>query len=187
MVGNTLRRDYDLGRIIDDYERRLAFLERRLTALFGNATSQSVATQACRVTATANQSIPNGATTSLVFDDEISDNNAMHDNGVNPTRITFNEAGHYVVGGDVQLQAGNDYVRMILNIRLNAGNNVAVEQIPGTSNNVQQRIAAGTMRYFDAGDYIELRLFQQNGAAAARDAEVTPEYSPVFYAGKIGP
>jgi hypothetical protein len=33
MVTNTLRRDYDIGRIIDDYERRIAYLERQTLKL----------------------------------------------------------------------------------------------------------------------------------------------------------
>lgn len=33
MTTNTLPRDYDLGRIIDDYERRISFLERRTLVL----------------------------------------------------------------------------------------------------------------------------------------------------------
>lgn len=33
MAVNTVQRDYDLARIIDDYSRRISFLERRLVAL----------------------------------------------------------------------------------------------------------------------------------------------------------
>lgn len=33
MAVNTVQRDYDIARIIDDYSRRISFLERRLVAL----------------------------------------------------------------------------------------------------------------------------------------------------------
>lgn len=33
MAVNTLQRDYDIARIIDDYERRISFVERRLVAV----------------------------------------------------------------------------------------------------------------------------------------------------------
>lgn len=33
MVSNTLQRDYDIARIIDDYERRIAYLERQTLKL----------------------------------------------------------------------------------------------------------------------------------------------------------
>src|SRR3546814_4128193 len=56
MASNTLPRDYDIGRTLADYQRRISFLERRLQGLFGSATPQNVATQACRVTRSSNYS-----------------------------------------------------------------------------------------------------------------------------------
>lgn len=187
MASNTLPRDYDIGRMLADFLRRITALERRLQSLFGNATPQSVATQACRVTRSSNFSVANGTTVTIPFNDEVFDNNGMHDNAVNPERITFNEPGYYAFGANIEMQSGNDYIRILVQIRDSGGPNIAFYQhapIPGV--NLAQRAAVSGVHYFDAGDYIELRIFQQNSAPAARDVEFTSAYSPIFYAAKIG-
>lgn len=185
MVVNTLPRDYDIARIIDDYERRISFLERRLTGLFGSSTPPDVATQACRLTRTNNYSIPHATTETIPFNDEVFDNNGMHDNAVDPERITFNQAGYYYVGANFEIEANNDYTRFLANIQKNNGANIAfIQNFP--VNNVAQRGNLSTVDYFEAGDFVELRIFQQNTAAAARDLEFSPDYSPIFCAAKIG-
>src|SRR3546814_15663711 len=121
MASNTLPRDYDIARILADYRRRISALERRLQGLFGSATPQNVATQACRVTRSSNYSVPHATTEVIPFNDEVFDNNGMHDNAVDPARITFNEAGDYVVGAGIELQPGNDYPRILENIQKKGG------------------------------------------------------------------
>lgn len=185
MVVNTLPRDYDIARIIDNYERRISFLERRLTGLFGSSTPPDVATQACRLTRTTNYSIPHATTETIPFNSEVFDNNGMHDNAVDPERITFNEPGYYYVGANFEIQTGNDYTRILSNIQKNNGANIAfIQNAP--VNNVAQRANFSTMEFFEEGDFVELRVFQQNGAGAARDLLVTADYSPIFCAAKIG-
>src|SRR3546814_5926227 len=71
MAANTLPRDYDIARILADYRRRISFLERRLQGLFGSATPQNVATQACRVTRSSNYSVPHATTEVIPFNDEV--------------------------------------------------------------------------------------------------------------------
>lgn len=186
MAVNTLPRDYDLGRIIDDYERRIAFLERRLTALFGSASPESVATQGARVTSTANQSINNNTQTTVVFDAELYDNNAMHDNGVNNSRITINVPGLYTVGFNGEFTSGNDYNRVIGSILVNGATVIAREQTPGTGVAAPPRVGVTTTRLLAAGDYIEAQAFQSNTAAAARNLLLLSEYSPIMYAARIG-
>jgi hypothetical protein len=187
MASNTLPRDYDIGRTLADYQRRISFLERRLQGLFGSATPQNVATQACRVTRSSNYSVPHATTEVIPFNDEVFDNNGMHDNAVNPERITFNEAGYYVVGAGIEMEAGNDYTRILVNIQKNAGANIAfIQNAP--VNNVAQRANLSTVDHFEAGDHIRLRVFQQNTAGTndPRDLELSNDYSPIFYAAKVG-
>lgn len=186
MTKNTIRRDYDIARTLEDYRRRIEFLERRMTGLFGSATSLDVATQACRVTRSTDQSIPNGTTVDLVFNSEVFDSSGMHDSGTNPERITFNQPGYYEFGLNVEMQIGNDYNRINLQIRKNGGSHIAFVQHACIPANVAQRAFITGMDYFEAGDFIVARLFQQNGATAARNLEVSPDYSPIFYAAKIG-
>src|SRR3546814_5983844 len=114
MASNTLPRDYDIGRTLADFLRRITFLERRLQGLFGSATPQDVATQACRVTRSSNFSIANGAMVTIPFNDEVFANNGMHDNAINPERITFNQAGYYAFGANIEMQAANGYIQSLL-------------------------------------------------------------------------
>ena len=185
-MASTLSRDYDIARIIDNYERRISFLERRLTGLFGSATPPDVATQACRVTRSSAFSAANGTTVDIPFNAEIFDNNVMHSNVTNPERITFNEPGYYAFGANIEMQIGNDYLRINLQIRKTGGDHIAFVQHAPIGSNVAQRAFLSGVDHFEEGDYIVLRLFQQNSGGAARNVEVSPEYSPVFYAAKIG-
>src|SRR3546814_11722377 len=95
MASNTLPRDYDIGRTLADFLRRISALERRLQGLFGSATPQDVATQACRVTRSSNHSVANGTTVTIPFTAEVFDNNGMHDNA--RTRTNKRHGGR--VGG----------------------------------------------------------------------------------------
>lgn len=186
MAANTLGRDYDINRTLEDYLRRISFLERRLRALFGSKTPGDVATQACRLTRGSDYSIPHATTETIPFTSEVFDNNGMHDNSVNPTRITFNQAGYYVFGANVEMQNGSDYTRVNLQIRKSGGSHIAFTQTGAIAGNLAQRYAIAGMDHFVEGDYLELRVFQQNGAGNARNLVVSSDYSPIFYAGKIG-
>src|SRR3546814_6334974 len=107
MGRSTLGRDYDIGRTLEDYRRRISFLERRLASLFGRSTPESVATQACRLTRTSDYSLPHATTENIPFDDEVFDNNGMHDNAVNPSLITFTAQGYSIVVAGQDIQYGN--------------------------------------------------------------------------------
>ena len=185
MAVNTLPRDFDLARIIDDYERRISFLERRLLGL-AFLTPEFAGTQGCRVTRNAVQSIPHVTFTPVSFNTEVFDNNAMHDNGVNPTRVTVNVPGIYQVGGNIEMEAGNDYTRVIMRILLNGMTVIAFNAAAGTVQNVAQRFALNTTYEFAAGDYVELQIHHTNGAAVARNVLASTQYSPEFWAVRIG-
>src|SRR3546814_12850370 len=116
MGPSPLGRDYDNGRTLGDYRRRISFLERRLASLFGRSTPESVATQACRLTRTSDYSLPHATTAIIPFDDEVFDNNGMHDNAVNPSLITFNEPGYYIVGAGLEIPSGHAYTLILANI-----------------------------------------------------------------------
>src|SRR3546814_19652027 len=121
MGRSTLGRDYDIGRTLKDYRRRISFLERRLASLFGRSTPESVATQECRLTRTSDYSLPHATTEIIPFDDEVFDYNGMHDNAVHPSLITFKEPGYYIVGDDLEIQSGTDSVRILATPHQHAG------------------------------------------------------------------
>lgn len=184
MASTTLPRDYDIARILADYERRISFLERRLLSLFGNATPESVATQGCRVTRAGVQSIPNGAFTTVEFNAEVFDNNAMHENGVNNSRITINVSGIYDLGFYGEFQGGT-YLRTMFRIQVNNADVIAIEQQTGTAQSIPQRYGVGAVYPLVAGDFVEIEAFQQNSVPEARDLEVV-NGAPSFWAVRIG-
>lgn len=186
MAANTLGRDYDINRMLEDYRRRIEFLERRLRALFGSDTPEDVATQACRITRSSNYSIPAVTTETIPFNDEVFDNNGMHDNSTNPSRITMNVAGYYVFGANIEMQNASDYTRINLQIRKSGGAHIAFTQNSAIAGNLNQRYSIAGMDHFEVGDYLELRIFQQNSGPNARDLVVSADYSPIFFAAKIG-
>jgi hypothetical protein len=185
MAISTLKRDFDLARIIADYKHRIETLERRFLS-FGFLTPEFVDAQGCRLTRTAVQSCNNATQTIVNFDAEISDNNAMHSTVTNNSRITINVAGLYVAGFSGEFATAADYQRVMASILLNGATVIARDQIPGTVTNAPARPTATTVRHFDAGDYIEAQAFHQNGAATARNLTLNTEYSPIFYAARIG-
>jgi len=185
MAVNTLPRDYDLARIIDDYERRIAFLERQIRNM-AYLTPEFTATQGCRLTRNAVQSIAHTTFVPVSFNAEVFDNNVMHSNVTNPTRITINVPGIYQIGGNIEMQSGSDYSRIIMSIVVNGSSRIAFNATPGTIQNVAQRYALNTTYPLVAGDYLELEIHQTNTAAAARNVLATTEYSPQFWAVRIG-
>lgn len=153
-----------------------------LTIGGGGAKIFTKITTGCRLTDSANQSIANATFTPLTFDTERYDSDAMHD-GANPTRITINKAGRYLVGGSANFDA-NAVGTRFCGIRLNGGSFIAVITVPavvsaltGTAQSIS------TVWSFAAGDYVELVLWQNSGVAL--DALKAADYSPEFFAQKI--
>lgn len=184
MAANTLGRDYDINRTLEDYLRRISFLERRLRALFGSKTPADVATQACRVTRSSNQSIPHATFEVLDFNDETFDNNGMHDNSVNNSRITINVPGIYDLGFYGEFESGS-YLRGMFRILVNGSSVIAIEQQTGTTQSIPQRFGVSTIYSLNEGDYVEIDAFQQNSGTAAREIVVV-NGSPSFWAARIG-
>jgi hypothetical protein len=148
--------------------------------------ASDVNTPACRVTRTAAQSIADATTTAVAFTTERFDNDGMHDNSTNNSRITFISAGIYVVGFHGLLAGGNDYIRCFAMLRVNGATEIARGPQVSTATSVQPQIMANTIHSFNAGDYVEALVFQDNSANAARNLEQTDDRSPEFYAARIG-
>lgn len=145
-----------------------------------------VAVQACRVTRTTAQSLPDASTATVNFDDEAFDTDGMHDVATNNSRITINEAGIYIVGFNGDLTAGTDYTRIVVTLVINGTTGIARSHHNSTTSSVTQVVGVNTVYQFQAGDYVEVQIFQDNTANTARDLLVTADRSPVFYAARIG-
>lgn len=146
--------------------------------------ASDVAVQACRVNRTAALSIAAATTTVVAFDAEEFDTDGMHSTVTNNSRITINKSGFYVVGFNGTLAASSAYIRTFAELRINGTTGIARSQSPGTSVSVQQTLGVHTVYQFDAGDYVEVQVFQDSGGS--KNLEVTADRSPEFYAARIG-
>lgn len=185
MAVNTLPRDFDLARIIDDYERRIAFLERQIrnTAYL---TPDFVGGQGARVTRNAVQLITHASFNTVSFNAEVFDPTGMHSNVTNPERITANVAGWYTIGANIEMAQAADYTRIILTFRHNSSTRIAFSSSPGLPSNVDQRYALNTTYYFAAGEWVDFQIHQTNSGSASRNVNVVGDYSPQFWAVRIG-
>jgi len=136
---------------------------------------------ACRVYHSAAQAIATGTNTPLAFNSERYDTDSMHDTVTNNTRITFNTAGLYVVGGNVEFEpALGSYMQ--IGIRLNAANSIAWALI--TPTNVINKLNVSAVYKFAVGDRIELMVEHSHGSN--RNVTRVDGYSPEFWATWIG-
>ncbi|MCR2833472.1 hypothetical protein [Parerythrobacter lacustris] len=127
--------------------------------------------ETCRVYQTSGVSLSGGV--AIPFQAEHFDTDSMHDNSTNNTRITFNTAGFYAIGGSLYLST-TDAGRV--GIRLNGSTDLASNYFTTSSG-----LAAGsvtTFHEFQIGDYIEL-VGTSNGTSSG-DTRTN------FWAVKIG-
>lgn len=132
-----------------------------------------------RVFHTVAQSIPNATTTTLAFDSERWDTDAIHDPAANNSRLTAKTPGLYVIFGHAQFAAGGTQPGVHqLQIRLNGVDLIAVQQLDQVSTANTVRLTVMTEWEMALNDYVELRAFQQAGAA--KNVDVSPKFTPEF-------
>jgi hypothetical protein len=109
------------------------------------------------------QSIPNSTNTVLTFTSENFDDANMHDNVVNPSRITIPESGRYLIQALVRFVSNANGSRTAT-LRLNGITTLAVEGQRPLSG-LFTSIACSTVENLAAGDYVEVLAFQSSGGA----------------------
>lgn len=142
---------------------------------------------ACRVYNDAAISVAHNTVQALTFNTERFDPTGMHSTAALTGRITFTTAGLYHVGGGAELAAATDYTHRVIQVRLNGTTTLAsINYGPLTDVTIPSHMAISTLYKFAAADYIELTVYHENGAAAARNAAVSANYSPEFWAVWVG-
>lgn len=135
---------------------------------------------ACRLYHGTTQNVANGADTVMTFNSERFDTDAMHDAG-SPTRITFNTAGLYVVGGWVSYASDTDFQFYRTQIRLNGATLIGEQTASHTyAGSIGADSLLTLIWKFAAADYIELLTTQVNASAG------TLASAPEFWATWIG-
>jgi hypothetical protein len=115
----------------------------------------------CRVFNNGIVTIPNNVDTAVAFDNESSDSDTMHDNAVNPTRITFRTDGKYAIWAQLQFD-NNSTGRREIRIRRN-GTAIVLQRIENALSATVHPIQVSHMAEFVNGDYVEVLAFQNSG------------------------
>ena len=108
------------------------------------------------------QSINSAAFTSISFNTEVKDTGDMFDTSI-PTKIYIKTAGFYDISAFTEFATNSTGVRGIA-LKINNSayfGNVYMNAVNGATNPMITAIK----KYFNAGDYIELQIYQTSGAA----------------------
>lgn len=142
---------------------------------------------ACRVYHDTTQSVADSTLTALVFNSERFDATGMHSTSALTGRITFNDAGLYMVTLCFGVAAAADYLSLGAHIRLNGGSFIASSFLgTQTDANDNYYVTVTTVYKFAVADYIETLCWQNNTANAARNVVSVGNRSPEFAAAWIG-
>lgn len=135
-----------------------------------------------RVYNSANQSIANaGVGDVITFNTEVFDNDAIHDNVTNNSRLTCKTAGLYVIYATVIFASNPTGVRAV-DIRLNGTSNIGENQVAAGSNVLT--VSVGTLYPLIVGDYIEVVAYQSSGGAL--NSLASGQTGPALMMGRLG-
>lgn len=135
----------------------------------------------CYARSSVDINLPNATYVDIPLNTNMNDPQNMHSITVNNTRITIPKSGNYAIVGIVVFAADTTGRREI-QIRLNGGEYIAGTAAPATNTN--QGIIASTIRYLNAGDYIELMALQSS--TKSLKALTFYNYAPSLSVQRIG-
>lgn len=107
------------------------------------------------------------------WDAEVTDTNTLHDNGVNPNRITIPAgfAGRYKAAVRIVFISNGTTTNRIVRIRVN-GTNVATKTVAALSG-TNIAVHLEHEQYMNVGDYFDIQLDGSGGAGAAANYNPT--------------
>jgi hypothetical protein len=131
----------------------------------------------CRVHHNANQSILDSQLTVLNFNSERFDNDTMHDNATNNSRITVKTAGKGVAYIALSFGSNSTGIRSV-NIRLN-GTTILAQDLRQAVNGAATSFAFSCPPYdFSVNDYLEVTVYHTGGVPI--DIVSSAAFSPEF-------
>lgn len=116
-----------------------------------------------RVTNNAAIAIVTSTVTTPTFNTERWDTNETHDTTTNPSRLTCQTAGLYLIIANIEFDANATGHRMI-RLRLNATTNIARTETPAVATAATTtNIIVSTIYNLAVSDFIEVQVFQTSG------------------------
>lgn len=113
------------------------------------------------------QSIPNGTWTPIVWDSESYDTDNMHSNAVNPTRITCNTPGRYLIYGSIGFVPGAGVRGAYISKNGAVAGSLGSYGSQEISTAITVNPNATDVLDLNTGDYVEIVGYQNIGAASA--------------------
>jgi hypothetical protein len=128
----------------------------------------------CRLIRTTGMPVNSGTLTPLAFDTRIQDTDFCW-SIAEPTRLYARRPGFYMAGGSIEFSAAalNVACRLAMMVRLNGTTYVSVGENHVNANTAGTVGVTAGMFWMAAGDYVELTVFQNTGAAKTSNAATT--------------
>ena len=143
---------------------------------------------AARANNSANQTIAASTPTVISLDGEGFDTTNLHDTATNNSRLTAPVTGVYQINGRVHWDndaAGVRQLRIEKNLGLPVAKTIAeAMDTASATDGLTQNVS--TISHLSAGDYVELRVSQQNLTATAVDTLADPGFAPELSMAWIG-
>jgi hypothetical protein len=154
------------------------------TALEWGTSASGATFSGCRVTKSSAQSTSNSADSVLTFDTETFDVDGYHDNSTNNSRITIpsGKTGYFLINGQVSWAANASGVRL-MDIYKNGATRLARNEDGNNGGSYNKVSQASTIVYLTAGDYVELRAFQESGGNLNVNSGDSQTYFAISYLG----
>lgn len=111
----------------------------------------------------ANFSLPNNTQTALPFDGVTVDDDGKWDS-LNPTRLTAKEDGYHLIQGNIGFSSNATGIRQVA-VRLNGSTNILFNNKNTVGVGFTTMVPVCVIYPLVIGDYIELMLLQNSGAA----------------------
>ena len=141
-----------------------------------------------RAVKSALQSIPNATYTSVAFDAaDTYDTNSFHDPASNNTRITIpaGGTGYYQIFGMITWVPASDHLG-VMNFYKNGSSVMSFNIIATGNSSYQQAQFMTDVQYLTAGDYIEIRVYQNLGSAINVQGSASDAQSSFFGVNFLG-
>lgn len=131
-------------------------------AINSNAMFASGCIPSARVRHSAAQTIPDNNSTSLAFDTDRWDTEAIHDTATNNSRLTCVTAGKYTITAHVTFAATSDVGNRAAYLIVNGATTIGGQLIRAADSDVT-KIIVGTEWPLAASDYVEVLAYQNSG------------------------
>jgi hypothetical protein len=168
-----------LQALLDKLTLRLGTLERAPAPA-----AVELPTEACRVYNSSSISLAQDAEVILTFNSTRYDTAGMHSTSSNTSRLTCVKAGKYQIGASVQISNSDaDAMWVWAAIRLNGTTYIA--EFANSSAGFNGRVNPNTQYQLAVGDYVEVKVRQNNTDADTEIAAVVGNSSPEFWAHRL--